>query len=777
MEDKNKEGEKPSSNSENNINNDNIIEDEEYELKVINEKDIDKHSSSQVLKIESGSVINFSSIKNDHTFDILSNNTSNLDAEVLQIGGEKEKVLEDEFDSTNNLNNLSSLFYNYISKFDSDEVPEKANRQRSIYKLRLSCRSDNNADNNEPNNNIDDNINLYNIIKDQLTEVKNDTILYLDKIKQKLELKYNNFIKKINELLIEKENQLSKVLGGQNKNDNFINYANKNLFNQIDDILEIHDNIFSALEDHFNLLFSFLEQTSLIQQKKPIESFINNNSYDILNCWFLNKIDFNQINLSNIISNKELSDLCAGYLVKLHNKNINPTLTIQKSNKENLPIEIEILYKNVTRLNKLKFLDLDKKDVNEILNEINEIKKKNTNEGNNQNEERITNAKKLKSLSIIHSNILVDNLPKITFPALKKFKLKRSYTTFTYLFDYIFGETNSLIEITIEKIKMTDNSLRIFFDYLSKKKAILETLKNLSFKGNNITKVNFMDSNLKSFQLKNLQYLNLSKNNIYEFCPDNFKLFPELNVLDLTDNNISNNLLFQTIKREKNIKCLALLSNNIFIHNNRKNNIKYIKYISDVISVFEHKIKKVSFSLLFNKDNIEHLTKLKISPALKISISKLDLSFCGLNDENLWKFFRNNFGLLNLEELNLSNNFLTDNTFNLCSGIKGDILLEKLHMIDLSGNDIRCSNIFDIKGLDSFVDNHSELKKIKLQQTLFVDGLKKLVEGKDNKNEIKNIISKLYVKEIQLVVEKDLNECVNSNEIIKNLFSYKNKTY
>ena len=98
-------------------------------------------------------------------------------------------------------------------------------------------------------------------------------------------------------------------------------------------------------------------------------------------------------------------------------------------------------------------------------------------------------------------------------------------------------------------------------------------------------------------------------------------------------------------------------------------------------------------------------------------------------------------------------------------------------MIDLSGNDIRCSNIFDIKGLDSFVDNHSELKKIKLQQTLFVDGLKKLVEGKDNKNEIKNIISKLYVKEIQLVVEKDLNECVNSNEIIKNLFSYKNKTY
>ncbi len=472
MEDKIKEGEKPSSNSENNINNDNIIEDEEYELKVINEKDIDKHSSSQVLKIESGSVINFSSIKNDHTFDILSNNTSNLDAEVLQIGGEKEKVLEDEFDSTNNLNNLSSLFYNYISKFDSDEVPEKANRQRSIYKLRLSCRSDNNADNNEPNNNIDDNINLYNIIKDQLTEVKNDTILYLDKIKQKLELKYNNFIKKINELLIEKEKQISKLLGGQNKNDNFINYANKNLFKQIDDILEIHDNIFSALEDHFNLLYSFLDQTSLIQQKKPIEYFINNYSSDILNCWFLNKIDFNQINLSSIISNKELSDLCAGYLVKMNN-NIYPCLSIQKDSEGNLPIEIEILYKNVNKLNKIKFLDLNKEDINNILIEIRNKKELNK----EKSDENVTNAKKLKSLSIINTNLIIDNLPKITFPALKKFKLKRSYTTFTYLFDYIFGETNSLIEITIEKIKMTDNSLRIFFDYLSKKKQFSKHLK------------------------------------------------------------------------------------------------------------------------------------------------------------------------------------------------------------------------------------------------------------------------------------------------------------
>ena len=180
---------------------------------------------------------------------------------------------------------------------------------------------------------------------------------------------------------------------------------------------------------------------------------------------------------------------------------------------------------------------------------------------------------------------------------------------------------------------------------------------------------------------------------------------------------------------------------------------------------------------MFNKDNIQQFTKLKISPAIKISICKLDLSFCGLHDENLWKFFRNNFGLLNLEELNLSNNFLTDNVFNLCSGLQGDILMEKLYMIDLSGNKIECQNVLDLKALDNFIDNHKELKKVKLQQTSFVHGFKKLIEGKNNKDEINNIIHRLFEKNIKLIIETELDGDVRNNKILVNIFSYKNKTY
>ena len=761
--DNNKESNEKDKNDKENKNEIIIKEENKNELKEIKEKNENKINSSNII-FEKKENLNLVKPKSEYD-----DSNSNFD---IDISVEKEKELDDSR-STNNLDNLSILFKDYIHKFDIDKTQSRK-RQRSIYRVRKSLKNEIIGDSIIGDNNKDDSINFYNIIKDKLNEVKQDTLFYLDQTKQKLEKKYNYYIVKISEFLVEKENQISKLLGNNDRNDNFINYANNNLFKQIDDILEIHENIFSALEDHFNLLYSFLEQYSLIQQKKPIEYFINNNSSDILNCWFLNKIDFNQINLTSIISNKELSDLCVGYLSKMNNK-ICPIITIEKDKDGNLPVETDILYKNLNKLNKIKFVGLSKENVSNLLKDIQKSKKKINISEKNGNDP--PNAKKLKSLSIIDSNFNIDKLPKLNFPALKKFKLKKSFITISYLFDSIFGDTNALIQIYIENINMTDNSLKLFFEYLAPKKSIQETLKHLSFKGNNLTKINFNNYGMKANQLKNLQYLNFSKNNIFEFSTDNFKIFPELKVLDLTDNNISNYLLFESIESQKKvIKFIALLSNNIFIHNNRENNKRYIKYFADKLSSFQHKIKKISFALLFNKDNLEYFSKLKISPAVKISIYKLDLSFCGLIDEDIWKFFRNNFGLLNLYDLNLSNNSLTNNLFNLCSGIQGDILLEKLEMIDLSGNKMECSNIKDLKGLDTFVDNHKELKKIKLQQTNFIAGLNKLIKN-ENKDEINNILQRLIEKNIKFVIGEECNNPKNYKEYLYNLLEFKNKSY
>jgi hypothetical protein len=58
-----------------------------------------------------------------------------------------------------------------------------------------------------------------------------------------------------------------------------------------------------------------------------------------------------------------------------------------------------------------------------------------------------------------------------------------------------------------------------------------------------------------------------------------------------------------------------------------------------------------------------------------------------------------------------------------------------------------------------------------------VNGLKKLIDGKNNKNEISNIIQRLIEKNIKFVVQNELKDYINNNEGLANLFIYKNKNY
>ena len=99
-------------------------------------------------------------------------------------------------------------------------------------------------------------------------------------------------------------------------------------------------------------------------------------------------------------------------------------------------------------------------------------------------------------------------------------------------------------------------------------------------------------------------------------------------------------------------------------------------------------------------------------------------------------------------------------------------------MIDLSGNHIECNNINDLIALDNFIDNHQELRKIKLQQNKFIYGIKSLLDSKGNKKEeIKNIIQRFIDKNVKIVLENELKDFVIKNKTLANLFLYKNKTY
>ena len=679
--------------------------------------------------------------------------------------------------SSNNLYYLGNLFLNVANKYDNENRDKEEPRQ-FLDKTISQAKPFIDKDKIEANS-----FNFSELINIQLNEVKQNTLSYLDKAKSELDKKYSIYIQKINEYINENEKKISKFFTRFETNENFMNYADDKIFKQIDNLLEIHENIFSALEDHISLLFTFLEEYNLIQQKNPLEYFLNINSSEILNCWFLSKINFDKLSISNIIANKNLSDLVTGYLSKKTENNF-AKITIQKDPKGNLSFETEFLRDNINNLKKLKFLGLPSDSVKSILTQLNKKKKKSQELTEKESEDGFVEydnftpvgiGKKLKSLSIIESNIITSNempLPKINLPVLNKVKIKKSKLPLDYFFDSIVGQTSFLKIINMQNCKISDKDFYIFFTYLNKKTYLQDSLQYLGFSENELSYINLKDFVLKGGNMKNLEYFDLNKNNIYEFVTDNFKALPALKVLDLTDNNISNFSFFESIyskHKKKAMTCIVLMCKNLFVSNNKENNKKYRKYLYECLPSFKYKIKKVNLSLLFNKDNNEELNLLRISPYVKISMIKLNLSYCGLKTETVWKLFQNNYGLLNLVSLNLSYNFISNNFFILCRG--QDILLEKLRIIDLSMNQITCTEIDTLEQIEKYLNNYQKLKKMKIQENNFMNDLYLLYQ--QQKDKIDEIIERFHKKEFKF--EVDTIHYAITNEKLRDIISLKDK--
>ena len=755
---------------ENKINK-NIIEEEKEDEKNKNEIKDDNISE------------NANSLKDDISNSV--NSHRNISNSLLRINSDVDldKIIAGKDESSNNL-----PIYNNLQEFKIDEkgseedLDENQNLNISFYLGNIFRDVVNNKKKDGKkeirmsiyNKQLDEggqNINFNEIINAQLNEIKDNTLSYFDKTIKEFEKRYNDYIDKMTKYVNENELKISKVFEKDiEKNENIIEFADNNIFKQFDNILEIHDNIFSSIKDHVDLLGLFLGQSDLIQNKNPLENFVNNNSNDILNSWFLNKINFQKLNFSNIILNKDLSEIGTRYLSKKKDNNF-ASITVKKDKDGNLSLESEFVKENLNNLEKLKFMKIKSEEINTIFKNTNKPKNSNNLDSSNIKTEINPLANKLSSLSIIESDFSTTNLIKINAPELKKLKLKRTPLSLSlkYFFESILGQTLFLQTLSLQKCSIDDESLNKIFSFLSEKPQIVESLQNISFSGNNIISVDMKEILRNDCIFKSLQYLDFSKNNIYNFVNDNFKCLPKMIILDLTDNNITNYLFFKSVKsQKKKVKSIILLCNNTFINNNKKNASDYREYLHKNLSDFKHKIKKLNLSFLYDRDTLDQLVELKISPMIKISLIKLNLSYLGMTDEIVSKFIQNNFGLLNLEELNLSNNFLSINIFHIL--LKHDIAIEKLISLDLSMNNINSLNIDQYQTIEKFVDKHTYLKKIKFQDSTFSQDL--LVLSQIEKEKCESINNKLKNREIKFIVEKEYSILI---EPLKELFEIKNK--
>ena len=574
-------------------------------------------------------------------------------------------------------------------------------------------------------------------LKEKISKLKTDVISLLNNSMNQINLKYQKFSNIIIDWHKTQNLKLAKLIKEKNQN---INSTKIKLTEKIQLIFQMHENLISCLKDQLSLLDSFLSD-NFFDINFPMEEFIVKNSGLIINGNFLAKIDMKKIYLNKIFENKELYEIFQNHYLKRKNN-----------------------------FSQLKSIKIKIKSINDLVStndKIHQIKNKETNF-----------ADKINSISFDHLNLSSFPIKKIEMNNLKnleKFKIKKCMNLYnTYIYDSILTNSNNLKIIKLEYILLTDKSFNEFILKITKINSLIKSIKYLSFSHNYLSSITLKT---KKLTFENLEMLDFSSNNIYNFSSNNFRILPRLKILDLSDNNINNNLLFEGIlKSKKNnlINFIAFMSKNIFLYNVNDNNQKYISYLNTNLPDLDYNLKKINLSFLYNQYNHEEISKLSFSPSIKISLVKLNLSFCGLKDTYISKFFSNNFDLLNLKNLNLHNNFLSVNFFSLFEDKNKLILIDKLEKIDLSFNSIKCQNKDDLEKLNIFIENHKFLKILKLQNNNILKIFRKNEDLKEYNDEINKLVNISEKRNIIIEVQGEIMFSTD-NERFKKILLYKSK--
>ena len=593
----------------------------------------------------------------------------------------------------NNIKILSLLYNEYKNLIKEEEDPAKLNEK--------------NRRNNINNIIIKNEDDFSKIINDRLDEIKNNFISKLNKNIDKYKNNYEKYKKNISKFLEQKEDNLSKILNKKQKNKDILDYTTNNIFNKINNIISIYDNIMNNIEDNFNLLNDYLEKNELIKQKKPIDFFLNKNYEIISNCSLLNQFNFKEIDRTNFYQNNYYK-FFFDYLKEDKNDGLIKTYTVKKNEMKR---GTQFIKDNYNWIQNLQFKGFESNDLDKIIDAIMVNQKKNKN--------YIVKKMNIKDFDF-SDRIDIQKLHLFKLDKIEKLKfISGKYISPIFLKELFLFSTEKLIALKLEKVNMSNIGLKALMKIFKERPIFLETLEYLSLAGNSISAVNntlFLNDEIKNKDFKKLKIFNLQKNNIYKFEIPLEKL-PELKLLDLSSNNIMTAGIMENMIKAKDK--LILFNDNLFITNNINNNDIYIDYLNKTLPNLEFGVKVLHLGFTYDKEKQESLEKLKLSPSIKISLIKLDLSFCGITTNILFNFLKNNFGLFSLKNLKLKYNNFDSTIFKVF--LSDEILLENLKAIDLSENVIPCKEYDENVNLVKFIEKYKNLEQIKLMNAEFID--------------------------------------------------------
>ena len=622
--------------------------------------------------------------------------------------------------------------------------------------------------NNIDNLNVEKNSDFKNIIVNKFNEIKDNTIKKMNNCINKYKTSFDEYIKNISKYLDDSKNNINKIFVQQEDNNKILlNFISKNIFKQLNNLLLIYDNIINNIEDNFDLLNIYLSKKELIDSKKPLEQFLNYFSDNIKKSSIISKFTFEDINPLNLIQKNKYYKFYFNYL---------------NEEEKNLPIKILSINRDTKTKNEIKLI----KDYYSFKNL--EIINYNSNELQNILE-AINNAKSdLNKISINNFDLTAgfqeNRLNNDKLNKIKKLKIHNGKYYNNILLSKIFLNKGEYLKIlSLEKINLTNMGWKKLLNYIYDNQIILENIEYLSLSGNKITSIN-NEKNEENIVLnqdkifKKLKIFNLSKNEIYKFGMSPMK-FPELKLLDLTSNSIPTGVFMEfiigyIIESKKNMLCL--LNDNIFMTNNSENNKIYIDHINKQFPKINIDLKNINLRFTYDIENQNNLKNLIFTPTTRISLIKLDLSFCGLTSNIIINFLKNNYGLFSLKNLKLKYNDIKIDIFEKM--LEDEIKLDNLNVIDLSHNEIQSKKVEEHSFLIKFIKKFSNLTKIKLKYSNFYEiWITNTSTNYDNSKQF----STLYVDLIKYLrqINRKFNFVVEQNDTYlednyRELFTFRN---
>lgn len=581
-----------------------------------------------------------------------------------------------------------------------------------------------------------------------------------------LKIQLQQKLKNVKAILGKMKSQLSSNLTKQNES---IKKSNKSYMEKFKNKYKgcLKNNKELKSKEKQSEMFVNMQNMKLAKKLKEIETFNKNlsdtimNSMENYNAFLLDKLPYYKESSSYFLFNQEQNLAGTNIFLKLNYKNINEICKKISKNLCNFingkyPREINISFPTENFIEDKCLLDSNFRYKLKV--ELNNLNDEYYKEYFNNNF-NIKSIHKRKNEQITFNNCELRKIDISLIPVnvkhLNIFKSILSYSIFQRI------HFTNLVSLNLDNNELdSENFEKIFKILLNNGNQISKNLKLLSAKNNYITRIIKL-KDLKTIKNKfiSLEIINLSNNRISEFHAKLLSLFPNIKLIDLSDN-----LLNQQYKCKEiidNCKGIVLLAKNIGVMPMQMNK-DYLNYYLKKINEKDSLQLSINFDSLLFKRNVDNILNNDISNIkYNINIIELNFSSCNLNNEKATKLIKNCSNVnSNITKINLSLNSITENIFNLFISEDIYVLLNKLSEFDLSFNSInfiglkKYNNNWKIyeNPLTKFIYYFPSLELLILKGTPIEEKLNEYI-----KKEV-IIYMELVLKKIKGKLEKDLFE-------------------